>query len=459
MSSQFASVRRRGFLLSTAAALGSWAVPQSFEKLLAAPVRSVVRARLIPTADESTGLPLLHLPHGFRYASFGWTGDLLIDGAPTPDQHDGMGVISDDQGILTICRNHELKGSGHAFGSSSITYDSKATAGCVNLTFDTKSGAWGRSWSSLSGTLKNCAGGPTPWGTWLSCEETVLQDGDSDDDIVLRLEQPHGYVFEVPADGKGHPIPLKSMGRFVHEAVAVDPLTGTVYETEDRKPAGFYRFTPVQPGKLSAGGQLQMMKIAGNPDLIRRAEPGKTYDVSWVTISDPERAHAPGTKDEGGVFQQGHEQGAASFQKLEGCWWGNDRCYFVASHGGPNGYGQVWAYNPRSETLQLIFESPGPQVLDCPDNICISPRGGMVLCEDGDRVPQKLQVLTKAGQLSEFAQNNVMLNGQKNGFQGDYRDSEWAGATFSPDGKWLFVNIQIPGITFAITGDWESLGI
>ena len=450
---------RREFLLQSAAVLGSWAVPQSLRRLLAAPVRSIVAGGLRPAPDETTGLPLLMLPEGFRYLSFGWTGDLMSDGVATPDQHDGMGIIADADGVLTICRNHECKFNGEAFGKSIASYDSKATAGCSNLTFDTVGGQWVKAWSSLSGTLKNCAGGPTPWGTWLSCEETVLENGDDDDGVVMHLNHPHGYVFEVSADGSVAPEPLKSMGRFVHEAVAVNPMTGIVYQTEDRKPAGFYRFVPREKGKLAKGGILQMMKVEGGGDLSLNAETGRSYDLTWVTIEDPDRAHSPGTKDEGGVYEQGHAQGGSAFQKLEGCWWGNDRCYFVASHGGRSQKGQVWAYTPRNETLELIFESPSSEVLDCPDNLCVSPRGGLILCEDGDRVPQKLQTLTRGGQLTEFAAMNVQLNGERNNLKGDFRDSEWAGATFSPDGKWLFVNNQVPGITFAITGDWQMLGI
>ena len=439
--------------------LGSWALAGSLTRLTHAASINRSSVRLETTIDQTTGLPLLRLPPGFSYWSWGWAGDLMSDGKATPAQHDGMGIIANRDGILTICRNHEESGCNGAFGNSQLTYDQRAAGGCVNLEFDTIQKQWLSAKCSLSGTLKNCAGGPTPWGSWLSCEETVLQNGDRDDDIRLTLDRPHGYIFEVKADDHQMPEPIKAMGRFVHEAVAVDPSTGIVYETEDRKPAGFYRFIPSIPGNLKAGGKLQMMRIAGSPDLIRNAVKGCMYEVDWVSIDDPDRAHSPGTEDEGGVFSQGQVQGGTSFQKLEGCWWGDDRCYFVASHGGRSGKGQVWAYTPSNETLHLVFESPGSDILDCPDNICVSPRGGLLLCEDGDRVPQKLQVLSPAGLLSEFAENNVVLAGERNGLTGNFRDSEWAGATFSPDGEWLFVNIQTPGITFAITGDWNSIGV
>jgi uncharacterized protein len=249
------------------------------------------------------------------------------------------------------------------------------------------------------------------------------------------------------------------MGRFVHEAIAVDPQTGIVYETEDRTPGGFYRFVPQTSGKLAAGGQLEMMEVDGAPDLMGAAEFGRDYAVSWVVIEDPDRAHSPGTRDGGGVFQQGRDQGATAFAKLEGCWWGNRVCYFVSSHGGRAKKGQIWQYDPVASRLRLVFESPGVDVLDSPDNICVSPRGGLVLCEDGDREPQKLHALNPQGSLCELAWNNVQLRGERNNHRGDFRGSEWAGATFTPDGKWLFANIQNPGLTLAITGPWESVGL
>jgi secreted PhoX family phosphatase len=139
---------------------------------------------------------------------------------------------------------------------------------------------------------------------------------------------------------------------------------------------------------------------------------------------------------------------------LEGCWPGNDLIYFDATSGGDQGFGQIWQYDPRHEQLQLIFESPSAELLDSPDNLAVSPRGGIVICEDGSRKPLRLQGLTRDGRLFPFAANNAVLRGERNGLEGDFRDTEWAGSTFSPDGQWLFVNLQRPGITLAITGPW-----
>lgn len=453
-----ATIGRRPFLAATAAIFGSWSVPQSFSALLSAELPRG-RTRLQAIKDETTGIELLQLPAGFRYLSFGWTGDPLSDGTTTPAAHDGMAVIAEKGGALTLCRNHELSKPGKPFGPDTITYDRLATGGCTNLEFDTRSGKWGRAWSSLAGTIKNCAGGPTPWGTWLSCEESVVQNGDMDGDSKLELQHTHGYIFEVPAEGSVKPVPLKAMGRFVHEAVAVDPKTGIVYETEDRGQAGFYRFVPNKYGELTDGGRLEMLKLVDESDLIKHARLGQDYRVTWVPIESPEQAHTTGTQDGGGVFTQGQSQGGATFARLEGCWWANGVCYFDATSGGRAAAGQIWQYDPRTAKLRLIFESPGREVLDSPDNLAVSPRGGLVLCEDGSFVPQRLHSLTPDGQLNELARNNVQLSGERNGISGDFRDKEWAGASFSPDGHWLFVNLQTPGITFAITGPWESVGL
>lgn len=453
---------RRAFLQHSGEFLKASMVASAFHGLISRHSRAAdpdgrpVYGPLRAVKDETTGLELLRLPEGFRYRSFGWTGDAMSDGGTTPGVHDGMAVIAAQGDLLTLCRNHELKGKGRPFAAAERCYDSAAPAGCTNLVFDAAKGEWLKSFASISGTVKNCAGGPTPWGSWLTCEETVSGPHDEDDGHPLEYHQDHGWIFEVPADGAQGPRPLKAMGRFVHEAVAVDPANGIVYETEDARQAGFYRFLPASPGDLAQGGQLQMLRAKGADDLRKGSQLHATYDVEWVTIGEPHLAHSKGSTDAAGVFRQGKAQGGTTFARLEGCWYGQGRVFFVSTSGGHAERGQVWEFHPANQTLRLIFASPGSEVLDKPDNITVSPRGGLVLCEDGDVKPQRLHGLTTDGRLFLLAANHIVLKGEHNGFRGDFRDSEWAGATFSPDGKWLFVNIQDPGITFAITGPWED---
>lgn len=444
--------------------MGSFAVAGAFDRLLARSAAAGDRSshlgygELFPTRDENTGLPLLQLPKDFRYVSYGWTGDLMSDGVATPARHDGMGVIAADGDRVTLCRNHEVEQAGKAFGPREITYDDKCMGGCTNLEFDTRQGRWLRSWASLSGTSRNCAGGPTPWGSWLSCEEII--GNVSGDDSFEYGTNDHGWIFEVPADSPAAPVPLKEMGCFIHEAVAVDPNTGYVYETEDNKTAaGFYRFIPNEKGILTKGGKLQMLKAEGRAELFKGIRAGQTFDVSWVDIHEPGRGHSPGTDDFLGVYNQGARQGASTFARLEGCWYGNEVVYLVSTNGGDAENGQVWQYDPRSEQLRLVFESPSAKVLEMPDNVTVSPRGGIVLCEDGDLKYQRLHGLTPDGRLFPLAANNVQLKGEKNRIEGDFRHQEWCGACFSPEGDWLFVNMQKPGITYAITGPWADGGL
>lgn len=455
---------RRDFLMISSAAVGSAALPGAFHAVLSRaafgePKKNWGYGSLRPVNDEATGLPLLQLPEGFTYRSFGWTGDPLITGEITPAAHDGMAVIAaEENGLLTLARNHELSRHGAPFTVGEFTYDQMAQGGCTNLVFDSRQGEWVSAKPSLSGTVKNCAGGPTPWNTWLSCEEDVSGPGSIDDGEELKYEKDHGWVFEVGVD-QGNPQPIRDMGRFVHEAVAVDPETGWVYETEDRGTAGFYRFIPHVKGDLHQGGTLEMLRVEAVDDLRRNVDPDREYDCSWVKIDEPHRGHSPGKTDELGVFHQGKRKGGTTFARLEGCWYGNEKIYFDATSGGNAGCGQIWSFDPQTSKLKLVFESPSIEVLDSPDNLAVSPRGGIVLCEDGDRVPQRLHGLTPDGELFDLAANHVVLKGEHNGIHGDFRGSEWAGATFSPDGRWLFVNIQNPGLTVAIQGPWADRGL
>ena len=416
--------------------------------LKAAPIASPY-GPISPKLDEITGLPLLQLPDGFRYMSYSWTGDPLRDGTPCPNLHDGMAVVDElgNSGKLILVRNHETGFAASPYTNNpDITYASDGGGGTTNLRFDTKKERWEDAWASLAGTVRNCAGGVTPWGTWITGEETD--------------EPGHGWQFEV---GKQHgdPAPLKDMGRFSHEACMVDPNTGYIYETEDDgDTSGFYKFVPYAPAELKDGGDLYMLKVknVNQADLRAVSVVGTTWDVEWVRIDDPEATSQS-------TFAQGLAKGGARFRRLEGAWWGNVLGYFLATTGGtiavpPGGEGQVFEYNPFAETIKLIYNSPGAGECENPDNMTVTPRGGLLLCEDNSggtsNDAERLLGLTFAGGVFTFAKNNIVLTSPYNSKvpAADYRQNEWAGACYSPDGKWLFANIQTPGVTFAITGPW-----
>jgi secreted PhoX family phosphatase len=439
-------MQRRSFLRSAATAAASLPLTAFASRAEGKPRPSGLGyGPLVPAFDETTGLPLLELPAGFRYLSLGWTGDPMLNGAPTPSLHDGMAALHFQGHRVRLVRNHEA-GLGTPFGD--VGYDAGAAGGTTTIEFDQKTGDYLGTVPSLSGTVRNCAGGPTLWGSWLTCEETTL--------FNATTGLPHGYVFDVPADGAGNPEPIRDMGRFSHEAVAVDPVTGFIYETEDAgSSSGFYRFVPDTRTRVGDGGRLFMLKVATSPlaNLGASYPNGATFPVEWVEIGQPDTASPamPGNF----VWAQGRAQGAATFGRLEGCWYGNDRKVYVVSTSGGVGQGQVWTYDPREETITLLFQSPGAAVLNAPDNITGSPRGGLVLCEDGSG-DEFVHGLTVDGEIFPFARNTIVLNGERNGFTGSFTGSEFAGACYSPNGEWLFVNVQSPGITFAITGPWEN---
>ena len=429
---------------------------------------------LVPVADETDGVVRLHLPEGFEYRSITPTGTPMDDGVLTPGRHDGMAAFNAGPGRYRLVRNHEVNGPVGAFGDRSKAYDPVAGGGTTTLEVN-QHATRVDSWVSCNGTQMNCAGGATPWGTWITCEETV-NGPDVGNDFTggnnALLQRKHGYVFEVQAawDAGEHqtPVPIRSAGRFAHEAVDIDPETGLLYMTEDNFdfPSGFYRYrapqNPMTARRLTDGGTLEMLRVKGRPNAIldKGQTPGVTYDVEWVTIPDPDPTFAPGTTNNQAIVavgDQGRAQGAATFSRLEGIFHDSGKVYLVSTQGGDtppgepppagygDGFGQLWAYDTRRSTLTLLFESPSQKVLELPDNLCISPRRCALLCEDGP-VENYLRGVTPDGGIFDFARNAIAGRQQE----------EFAGSTFTPDGKVLFVNIQASsGLTFAIWGPWK----
>jgi hypothetical protein len=410
---------------------------------------------LKPVRDASTGLELIELPEGFRYFSFGWHQSPLAGGETTPTAHDGMGLVKFEGDVVTLVRNHELWDDDGSYSNKIANYDSGAAGGTVTMRVDLKAEKLLDARASLAGTCANCSGGTTPWGSWLSCEEQVIAEGEvitrRDGRPAVRFQRSHGFVFEVPADGASDAQALPALGCFRHEGVAIDPHTGIVYLTEDRDPAsGLYRFLPEQSGDLRRG-RLQMLRAVDAPDLRGGQKAGASYLTAWIDIADPGRPHDY-RGDQAGVVTQGLKSGATAFLRLEGIYFRGRDLYFTATSAGAAGAGQIWVYRPDAGELELVYESPAIAVMDFPDQIC-GMQEGMVICQDSKRVaPQALWWLKPGGSPQVLARNHVIFEGT------DYRAAEWSGVCTSPDGKWLFANIYSPGFSVAITGPWERLG-
>jgi uncharacterized protein len=461
------SETRRAFLVQTAAVTATFAALGTQD--LTAQGYAQPNLRYGPLVPDPAGI--MDLPRGFSYTILSRTGDLMSDGHRTPGAPDGAAAFP-AQGLgrdrVIMVRNHELnpasnKGpfantaTARAFDRTK-TYDvgenGAMPGGTTNLVYNTRTRQVEKSFLSLVGTMVNCAGGPTPWGSWLSCEETVSLAADA------KGELDHGWTFEVPANAAGpiDPAPIKALGRFKHEAAAVDPRTGVVYQTEDEGDSLIYRFLPNARGELLKGGRLQVLAIKGARGADTRNWATTSFatrtrfDVEWLDI---EATHNPG-KD---MRMRGRAAGAAIFARGEGMWFGLDEVYFACTSGGRAKQGQIWRYRPSARegqsdeartpgTLELFIENnEATQMQNC-DNICISPRGLLVIAEDGGG-DNFLRVADRQGRVSTLARN-AMPNTSAGG------SSELTGCCFSPDGRTMFVSIQVPGITLAIHGPFGA---
>ncbi len=423
---------------------------------------------LLPPSSEG----VLSLPKGFSSAIISRKGDLMNDGLMSPGMHDGMGVFKWNNKKMILIRNHENVPGAEATGpfgagnklinkiSKGKIYDlakeeHTCVGGTTTLVYNEQSQKIELEYLSLIGTVRNCAGGITPWNSWITCEETELKEGGENG----FLEKDHGYNFEIPASdriGLIDPVPIKAMGRFVHEAVAVHPKKGIVYQTEDSGDGVFYRYLPNAYGNLHKGGKLQCLAINEWKSADTRnwqslkTDPfpvKKSFDVSWIDLDNVE---AP----DGDLRLRGYQKGAARFARAEGIWYGKKELFFACTSGGKNGNGQIFRYVPSKfegqplekdfpAKLELFLEPNNIDTFQNCDNLTIAPWGDVIICEDKD--DPRIIGITPKGKTYVIAKNI------------GYRQSEFAGPVFSPSGKTLFVNIQSPGLTLAITGPWSSV--
>jgi secreted PhoX family phosphatase len=416
---------------------------------------------------------IIDLPAGFAYTVVSRSGEEMDDGLLVPGLQDGMAAFAADDGQVILVCNHEIhpyETSDGPFGQQGERFerwncdkqydsgkqDSPGLGGTTTIHYDPVAKRRTHIHMSLKGTENNCAGGPTPWGSWLTCEECFFDPGTSfERGHVVHRDKKHGYVFEVAASAMEavDPVPLTQMGRFEHEAAAVDPATGIIYLTEDRQRSLLYRFIPTVPGKLREGGRLQALGIRNMHSFDTRnwLDPNgmavnRTYEASWVDLEDPDVS-------ENDLRLRGAEKGAAIFARGEGICYADGDIVMAATIGGMQRLGQLFAYSPgraegtRNEhrhpgKIRLLAESTTDSVLRHADNLTLSPWGDLVVCEDTvDHCG--LVGITPGGQQYALADNA-------------YTSSELAGICFSPDGKVMFVNIQERGMTLAVTGPWSA---
>jgi secreted PhoX family phosphatase len=405
---------------------------------------------------------LLDLPEGFSYRVLSKTGDAMSDGLKVPGKHDDMAAFPGPDGKVILVCNHELSLDMTKLGplrnnrGFPATMDRKAAydpgenrepphlGGTTNIVYDPVTGRVEKQFLSLFGTDRNCSGGAMPWGTWITCEESEV--------LTTPRGRKHGYCFEVRAtdDGKlQQAVALKALGRFRHEAVALDPDTGILYLTEDRNDGLLYRCIPREQGNFAAGGRLQALALAEHASVdLRNYDPraehvpeGRPMGVRWIDMEDTDSP-----RDD--LRIRGHQAGAARFARGEGIFHADGAIYICATDGGPTRQGQIYRLLPGDPDRLELFLQPGKtDLLNNGDNLTAAPWGDLIICEDlinqyKDEVPH-LRGITPEGKIYTLARNAL-------------NKSEFAGSTFSPDGSTLFVNIQNPGLTLAITGPWQG---
>lgn len=448
-------LNRRRFLKSIAAAATTPVIAPACSTTQAAQAHLVSDPRKI-----------FDLPPGFSYTVVSEFGAEMSDGLQMPGKHDGMAAFDDEEGRIRLICNHEILPEDTYYSSlrdrfSNLSEETRAKfydrggdrtpglGGTTTTIYNPATGKTERQFLSLGGTELNCAGGPTPWGSWLSCEECFEWAGDVEyfGKPAARRDQDHGYVFEVSAAANElvQAVPIRAMGRFEHEACAVDEATGVVYMTEDRYHSLFYRYVPEKHGDLLAGGQLQALVVDDRPALATHnwaAKPamriGESLPVHWIDFDDPEPF-------EDTLRNNGAHRGAATFARGEGLCVAGDRFAFTCTIGGPDRLGQIFTYKPTSADageLELIAESQRGSLLRNADNLTMAPWGDLIVCEDTS------SHCGLVGIRPDGSQYAIGDNAHSN--------SEMAGVCFSPDGETLFVNIQFPGMTIAITGDWQQ---